>query len=313
MSGQNDILRVIAFPGAPNLPNFAAMEHGFFADQGLDIVFETTPSSVHQAQKLAAGAFDVAFTAFDNVVAYSEGQGAAKLESDPDFCVIMGATQLELAFVVAPGIKSYDDLRGCSIALDAVSTGFAFVLYAMLERAGLSPGEYSFAAVGATPERWQAVKAGEHAGTLTIEPFTSIARTAGFRVLEKSTDLFPTYQGGIVAARRGWVRQNGERVKGFIRAYLAGLDWILASEDREAAKQLLLRHMPQIKPAFADTVIEGVLSPRSGLTPDGTVLPEGMKAVLALRSRYGEPRKVLQDPAKYLELGWHQEVLAERR
>jgi ABC-type nitrate/sulfonate/bicarbonate transport system substrate-binding protein len=236
------------------------MEHGLFAEHGLDIAFETTPSSVYQAEKLAAGAFDIAFTAFDNVVAYSEGQGAAKLDGDPEFRVIMGATQLELAFVVAPEIERYADLKGPSIALDAVSTGFAFVLYAMLDRAGLAAEDYSFAAVGATPERWQSVKAGEHAGTLTIEPFTSIARAADFHVLERSTDVFPAYQGGIVAARRPWAHENSDLVERFIRGYLAGLDWTLTPANREAAKELLLRNMPQIRPAFADAVMESLLS-----------------------------------------------------
>ena len=69
-------IRVIAFPGAPNLPTFAAVTQGYFAEEGLSVELATTPSSVFQAQKIAAGEFEIAFTAFDNVVAYSEGQGA---------------------------------------------------------------------------------------------------------------------------------------------------------------------------------------------------------------------------------------------
>src|SRR3954465_15347654 len=121
-------IRVIAFPGAPNLPTFAAVAHGFFRAQGLAVALSTTPSSVFQAQKITAGEFDIGFTAFDNVGAYSEGQGAPE-GGNPDYCVIMGATQLELSFVAAPEVKSWDDLKGRSIALDALSTGFAFVLY----------------------------------------------------------------------------------------------------------------------------------------------------------------------------------------
>ena len=76
-------------------------------------------------------------TAFDNVVAYQEGQGAAKLDRTPDLFAFMGATQVELAFIVAPEIKSYQDLKGKTLALDALSTGFAFVLYEMLTKSGL--------------------------------------------------------------------------------------------------------------------------------------------------------------------------------
>ena len=70
-------IRIIAFPGAPNLPTFAATEQGFFADENLSVDLTLTGSSVEQAQRTAAGEFDIVFTAFDNVVAYGEGQGAA--------------------------------------------------------------------------------------------------------------------------------------------------------------------------------------------------------------------------------------------
>ena len=77
MSAETQNIRIIAFPGAPNLPIFVAMEEGFFAREGVSVEIEFTPSSIYQAQKTAAGAFDIAMTAFDNVVAYGEGQGAA--------------------------------------------------------------------------------------------------------------------------------------------------------------------------------------------------------------------------------------------
>lgn len=95
-------LEVIAFPGAPNLPIFVAQEKGFFEQAGVAVNLTTTPNSAFQAENLAAGKFQIAGTAFDNVVAYQEGQGAVALK-DTDFFAFMGATQIELAFIVAPG------------------------------------------------------------------------------------------------------------------------------------------------------------------------------------------------------------------
>ncbi|MGF6227885.1 ABC-type nitrate/sulfonate/bicarbonate transport system substrate-binding protein [Inquilinus ginsengisoli] len=303
-------LKIIAFPGAPNLPVFAALKHGYFAAEGLEVAFTATPSSTYQFEAFGAGQFDIAFTAFDNIVAYQEGQVAVALASPPDFRVIMGATQVELSAVVAPTIERAADLRGKSLALDAVGTGFAFVLYAMLEELGLSMADYERVPVGATPDRWQSVKDGTHAGTITIEPFTSIARAAGFRVLRQSTETFPAYQGGIVAVRQGWAEQNADRVKAFIRGYLKGLDWTLAPENREQAAALLLAKMPEIKPGVVDKVLASVLSPRSGLTPRGEVLRDGMKTVLELRSRYGRPEKSLTDVDMYLSLSFYQDAVA---
>lgn len=301
-------VRIIAFPGAPNLPIFAAVEEGFFKDEGLDISFEMTPSSIYQAEQVAAGNFDVAMTAFDNVVAYGEGQGAAGPDVDPGYVVVMGATQLELSLIVSPDVKTFDDLRGKTIALDAKDTGFAFALSEMLERAGLSQQDTEYVMVGATPQRWQSVQAGEHAGTLTIEPFTTLATRAGFNVLQKSTDIFAAYQGGVVAARRSFVSENPEAVFAYLRVLLRSLDWLADPANAESAAAYLQKHMPAIKPQAVGAVMKSVLSPTSGLTPGGAILPEGMRQVLDLRSRHGSAGQTLTDIDRYIDLSLYEAI-----
>lgn len=295
-------VRVIAFPGAPNLPTFAALAQGYFAQDGLDVEVELTPSSIYQAQKTAAGEFDIVFTAFDNVVAYGEGQGAAGPDIDPAYRVIAGATQLELSFVVAPDVRSFDDLKGRTIALDALTTGFAFVLYDMMAEAGLDLDEVTLEAIGATPQRWQSVKAGETVGTLTIEPFTSIAERNGFHVLDRSTRIYDCYQGGVVTARADYLQAEPETVTAFLRAYLKGLAWVLDPANAETAKALLLDKMPAIQPQAAPAVMKSLGSPKSGLTPGADILPDGMAKVLDLRSRFGTGDAPLTDHEKYLDL-----------
>ena len=300
-------LEIICFPGAPNLPIYVAQDRGFFEAAGVTVNMTTTPNSAFQAENLVGGKFQIAGTAFDNVVAYQDGQGAVKFEKQPDLFAFMGATQVELAFVTSPDINSYADIKGKSLALDALSTGFAFVLYEMLARAGLQKGDYSFAAVGATPQRWESVKAGAHAGTLTIEPFTSIAKNQGFKVLDTSTRLFDSYQGGSFAASRAWAAANPDALKGFIKGYLQGLEWTLDAANRDAATKILLERMPEIKPPVAPAVMASLLSSRSGLTPKASILMDGVDVVLDLRSRYGSGAK-LTDPKKYIDLQYYEAV-----
>ena len=291
---------LITFPGAPNLPVFAALERGDFLDNGVDVRLETTPSSSYQMENLVKGVFQIAGTAFDNVVAYREGQGAVESLGAADLAAFMGATRIELSLVVEPRVRTYADLRGRSLAVDALSTGFAFVLYDMLERAGLSTRDCELAPVGATPKRWASVRAGEHAGTLTIEPFTSIAAANGFRVLQSSLETVPRYQGGVFAADRGWIAGHGESLTGFIRGYLAGLRWTLAPDNYAAAKALLLANMPALQPAVADAVMGKLLHPATGLTPEAALDPLGIRTVLDLRSRHGGGSAPLTDPGRYL-------------
>ncbi len=301
---------LITFPGAPNLPIFAALEKGLFAQHGVAPTMSHTPNSAHMAKELVAGTYQIGGTAFDNVVAYQEGQGAAELTRAPDLFAFMGATQIELSLIVAPDIEHYDQLKGRTLALDALTTGFAFVLYYMLARAGLQSTDYEFAAVGATPQRWQSVKAGEHAGTITIEPFTSIAVASGFRVLEKSTDVLPHYQGGCFAASRTWAAAHSDTLQRFIAGYLEGLAWTLDPSNRAEASRLLMANMSQIKPGVVDAVMTSLLSARSGLTPQGAIVTDGVKAVLDLRTEFGSGAVPLTDPGKYIDLSYYEAVLA---
>ena len=301
-------VELIAFPGAQNLPVFAALEQGLFDKAGISLVMTTTPNSAYQAENLANGKFQIAGTAFDNVVAYVEGQGAVKLDPVPDFFAFMGATQIELAFITQAAIKSYEDVKGKVLAMDALYTGFAFVLYEMIAKAGLSKADYKIEPVGATPVRWEAVKAGKFAGTLTIEPFTSIARGQGFTVLDTSIGHFPDYQGQAYVASRKWAAANPDALKSFIKGYLGGLAWTLAPANRQAATELLLAKMPEIQPRVANAVMESLLSPKSGLTPGAAMLPAGIDAVLDLRTRYGGGGRKLDQPQRYVDLSYFQAV-----
>jgi ABC-type nitrate/sulfonate/bicarbonate transport system substrate-binding protein len=223
----------------------------------------------------------------------------------------MGATQIELSFVVAPHIKSYADLKGKSIALDALATGFAFVLYEMLTQAGLSKDDVEMVAVGATPQRWQSVKAGDHVGTLTIEPFTSVAQAAGFAALDVSSNVVNAYQGGSVAASQSWAQQNSQKVSAYLNAYLTALEWTLDAANYAEAKRILLQNMPAIKPGVADAVMKSLLSQKSGLTPNGIILRDGIETVLRLRSNYGGGEQ-LSDIDRYLDLSFYQDVIQSR-
>lgn len=303
-------LNLISFPGTGNLPLFAGGEKGFFERHGVKVNLETTPSSMYQAANLIAGKFQMACTAVDNVVAYDEGAGEAGLEEDADLFVIMGATQIEVSFVVAPEIESYADLKGKSLALDALSTGFAFALYRMLDNAGLTSDDYSMVSVGSTPNRWEAVQKGEYAGTLLIEPFTGMARGAGYRVLGSTLDTFEHYPGQVYTASRAWAAKNRDTVTGFIRGYLESLDWVLDLANNDEAADILARNMPAMKPQAIGPSLEKLRSPRTGLIPQAALDLEGLKTVLELRSQYAPQGKLLADPEKYLDRSYYEAAIS---
>ena len=306
-----DTIDLISFPGTGNLPFFIGSEKGIYGARGVEVNLETTPSSMYQAEHLVAGKFQLGCTACDNVVAYQEGCGEVELDREPDLFMIMGATQIEVSFVTAPDIKSYEDVRGKSLALDALATGFAFALYRMLDNAGLTTQDYEMVSVGSTPARWKAVQAGDHAGTLLIEPFTGMARGAGYNVLGSTMD-FENYPGQVFTSSRGWAAANREALINFIRGHLDAIDWIRDSNNRAEAESILARHMPNMKPQAISPAMNKLINPKTGLIPQCQLDYEGLKTVLELRTQYAPQSLQLTNPDKYVDLSYYQEAVAGR-
>lgn len=305
-------IRLISFPGTGNLGIFAGREKGLFAARGVEVALETTPSSMYQAQKLVAGDFDMACTAMDNVIAYQEGAGEAELDREPDLFIIASATQLEVSFVVAPEIESYADLKGRRLALDALATGFAFALYRMLDNAGLTSDDYEMVSVGSTPSRWEAVQKGDYAGTLLIEPFTGMARAAGYRVLGSTLDTFDHYPGQVFTASRAWAAANRGAVCGFLQGWLDAIEWIADPANRDEAADMLGRNMPAMKPQAIGPALAKLVSPATGFVPRAALDRAGLDTVLELRSQYAPRKKLLTDPEKYLDSSFYDDALAAR-
>ena len=91
---------------------------------------------------------------------------------------------------------------------------------------------------------------------------------------------------------------------GYISGYLDVLRWVLNPDNGEQAKEILLRNMPAINPKAVNNVMAKLLSSKTGLTPNGALLPAGIDTVLQLRSHYAQPAKVLGDPDRYVDLSY---------
>src|SRR5207247_9947930 len=136
MKTLHHVVNLSAFPGGLNWPVWVAQEKGFFAKNSLEVKVTPTPSSVFQLTNLIEGKVDIEMTAIDNLIAYREGQGEAKVDG-PDLIAFMGGDNGFLRLVAVPEVKTLADLRSKTVSVDARTTGYAFVLFEMLERGGL--------------------------------------------------------------------------------------------------------------------------------------------------------------------------------
>jgi len=239
-------------------------------------------------------------TAIDNVVAYMEGQGEVPVSIQPDLFVFMGGDNGLLSLAVLPEIKTFQDLKGKTLSVDAMTTGYAFVLFDLLKRNGLKMGDYNVVKAGGVLARWEALKERKHDGTMLLTPFDLLAKANGLNILQYAIDVYGQYQGLSGATRRAWAAANPKKLDAYIRGYRAGLAWLYDPNNKDEAIAILRKNLPQLSEGLAGQSY-GVLVNPKGFAPDGAIDIEGVRRVLALRSEYGEPKKSLTDPMRYYD------------
>ncbi|HYT47603.1 MAG TPA: ABC transporter substrate-binding protein [Burkholderiales bacterium] len=302
-------VNLIVFPGGFNWPIWVAQEKGLFAKNGLDVKVTPTPSSVFQLTNLIGGKFDIAMTAIDNLIAYREGQGEEPVPG-PDLFAFMGGDNGFLRLVAVPDVKTHGDLKGKTVSVDARTTGYAFVLFEMLERGGLRlDQDYKVERAGGVLQRFQALMEKKHAATLLLSPFELQAEAKGFNRLGNATDVLGAYQGLVGGARKSWADANREAVVGYIRAFSEAVDWLYDPRNKDEAIAVFRKNLPNVPAQGAQAAYGVLLSPREGFQKKARIDMEGVRTVLRLRSKYAEPRKLLTDPAKYYDDSFYRAAL----
>ncbi len=229
--GPPEVLRLMAF--SRPLALVAAEREGFFAAESIAIAYSQSRGSAPQIAALLAGELDLAHTAVDNVVLRVDRDGA-------DLAVVLVAELgISQRLVVRADIESVAALHGQTLGVDAVDSGYATLLYAMLARRGLPREAYRVLSVGGTAERLEALLAGKIAGGMLGTPHDLQALAAGARSLASASEEYPGYPALGVAARRSWAREHRDLVARYSRALVKGATWAAEPRNRDRGIELL--------------------------------------------------------------------------
>ena len=297
-------LKISAFAGASNLPIWAGQAKGFFAAQNVDPILAITPNSTQLARDLVAGDIDLALTSIDNVVAYDEGQGEVDLGRPANFVALFGIDNGMLHLMVDKSINDFAGLKGKLLSVDAMTTGYAFVLREMLARNGVKEGDVQWAKVGGGAQRLDGLLKGEQAATLLNTPLDLIAEARGFKRLLRARDMLGAYQGICGATTRDMLARKGKTIGAFARGLRASIAWLADTSHRDEAVALLVERMKGMEKPAAERAYDRLLDPVDGMYRDLKIDMNGLKTVLELRSRYAIPPRTLTDPGKYIDAGF---------
>lgn len=214
----------------------------------------------------------------------------------------MGSDSGFLSLVSQPEIARISDFAKRTVSMDALTTGYAFVLLDILRCNGLERGDYDIRRVGGMAQRFNSLRERNEDGALLSAQYNILAKHYELIELVKATAVLGPYQGNVAAARRSWAQSNELQVIAFICGYQEAVAWLYEPAHREEAIGILMRNLPQMPRAVCEASYGELLSPTDGFFRDCNISLQGMKCVLELRSRYGGGPRLLADPTKYCDL-----------
>lgn len=291
-------LTIMVFQGVQNLPLFAAQTKGFFAKRGLEVDIKIAPTSDEMRNGLAEGRYQIAHSAIDNAFAMKD-------KANVDIAVVLGGDDSFNRLIVQPEINSLADIKGKTVAVDAVNTAYAFQLYEMLRQKGLNKGDYEVKPVGGTSQRLEALtKDKTYAAAMMNPPFSIRAEKAGLKAIDTAANALGAYQGSAAFVLRTWGAANGDTVVKYVQAYIEGLRWMIEPRNKAEAVGLLVERLKLPE----DVAAQAYDATLKGFHKDGALDMDGVRNVLKLRAQFegGTPAA----PEKYIDLSYYQKALA---
>ncbi|MCE3240919.1 MAG: transporter substrate-binding protein [Deltaproteobacteria bacterium] len=273
-----------------------ARAKGIFATAGLEVDVMVTPNSTDQMRGLSLGSWQIVSTAFDNVLGWSGREGAEIV------AIAQVAQGITLPVYVRPEIKSWEDLRGKPLAVDAVDTAYALVLRRILLAHGLEieRGDYTLLPKGATGHRLESMNQGESFAGVLNPPWDAKADAAGMKRFADQREILPNYPGGVFAVNRKWANDNRAILTKYLAAWDQGLRWAQDVKNRDEAIKLI---------AEAEKIDEKNAANRLRQLPsNGRLDLAGLQTVLDLRVQFGLTPPMGNELPKYYDESFYNQT-----
>jgi ABC-type nitrate/sulfonate/bicarbonate transport system substrate-binding protein len=261
-----------------------AQQHGVFADHDLAVEQIPVASSPAQFASLMDDEYDAVLTSPDNVATYVLNERnplGRRLDLEILRAVDRGG---RLSLVGGPGTDAIEALAGRRFAVDVPTSGFAFVGFALLRRAGLEAGrDFEVITAGATPRRRQLLADGAFEATLLNAGHEARAVRTGAHVLGVVSDVVRPYLGTVLATRAD---VDTPALRALLAAWDDAEQAVLDPRNRADVLALLCRQ-PDTDDDIAAQMYATLLHPDHGLCAGGVVEPAAFEAVLRLRADQG--------------------------
>jgi ABC-type nitrate/sulfonate/bicarbonate transport system substrate-binding protein len=220
----------------------AAIENGFFRDEGFAPKGVTFQNAVQSAQLLINGSVELSVGQIDPFL-------SAVLRGSREIGFIAAPLDRPDWFLSArPEIKSPSDLKGKLVGVASLQVGEAWLTRSWLKAQGLKESECGLINVGTTPSKFAALQRGSIAAAVMFQPLGIKVEQMGFPTLYRYADG-PRFPPVIYAVSRKWAaeKDHGKRLS---RALVRAHKWLLDPANRDAAIAVLQKYSKRERPVL---------------------------------------------------------------
>jgi NitT/TauT family transport system substrate-binding protein len=191
-------------------------------------------------------------------------------------------------------VKDIPSLHGKVVGIMSKGASSEHAVIALLRRYNMQPGrDVKFIYLGGVREVLTAIDRGIVAAGVLSSPTTLAARRLGQKELVNIASLNLPYIHSGVATRRAFARQQPDKVKAYLRAYIAAIK--VANEDAETSKRALSRYLATRDSA----ILEEAYQTFRGIFPRVPyVTDEYIKSVIAVSDN---PKAATADPREFFD------------
>lgn len=273
-----------------------AKDKGFFKKEKLNVEFSYAGHFEPLMQSLREGKNDIGHQATTHPL--------KQIENGEDMVIFMGETrESSFALITQPGIKTYKGLKGKRLGGSGENGQDALLLRRMLVRNGLPENEFEMVYGFGPADRYTALKEKRIHGTMMGSPDRAVAD--GFTHLDDASKYIGEFQFSVALARKSWAQAHRDTLVRYIRAYVAGLNWMSQPYNKTAAVEVIAR-IGKMGTERAERSLAGVLESHS---PKAELSVEGMKAVMENMAEFGLLPRPLPPVQKYIDLSYYREAV----
>jgi NitT/TauT family transport system substrate-binding protein len=209
-----------------------------------------------------------------------------------------------------PEIKTGADLRGKTLGVGSLMGGTTLMMQEVLEKAyNLKDSDYKLLVVGASPERYAALKSGSVQASFIVPPFTFRAAKDGFRKLANFHEQLGPILFTTDFAHTSYLRSNRTEIVRYLKSLIEATRWLYDPKNKEDAIAIHMRALKSDRESAKEDY-KYLVQDLQSFVRDGLVSKVSFDKAMELRAKEGSQhgKKVLAI-ADYVDNSFIEEAL----